>query len=93
MSIYSSGGNGNRRSNITVEEEEQCLCIFHNFYIYMERNLPSIYNSTKTSHPNRHVIHLSGIAAIASISIKKAPGNFPTSTAVLAGLGVGSIAA
>jgi hypothetical protein len=34
----------------------------------------------------------SGIAAIASISIKKAPGNFPTSTAVRAGLGEGSMA-
>jgi hypothetical protein len=33
----------------------------------------------------------SGIAAIASISTKKFPGNFPTSTAVLAGFGVGSI--
>jgi hypothetical protein len=36
--------------------------------------------------------HESGIAAIASISIKKAPGNFPTSTAVRAGFGDGSIA-
>jgi hypothetical protein len=32
MSIHSRGGNGNRRSNVTVEEEEQCLCIVHCFY-------------------------------------------------------------
>jgi hypothetical protein len=35
--------------------------------------------------------YASGIAAIASISIKKLPGNFPTSTAVRAGFGDGSI--
>jgi hypothetical protein len=51
----------------------------------------AIINHTKLKL--RAIIYFSGTAAIASISIKNAPGSFPTCNAVLAGFGVGSIAA
>jgi hypothetical protein len=59
------------------------LFFFSHYFIILFVSTLRIYNQPD---------HESGIAAIASISIKKAPGNFPTSTAVRAGLGDGSMA-